>query len=221
MFELYRRLSVVLGLSAALFSAHAAVAQAVPAVNRGMEENTSIFVMGTETQTGFMGSNRALTAGASLTLRPFGAYTTAVELRATYPLSAASTASKEMTVLGGPVVRRRFGRFEPYGDVLFGLGRVDYPSGYIYNTLGYVRTTGFTYSPGGGVDVYLNPRLSVKADIQMQHWGIPVTESGTAWARAMSVGVSYHFSAFHRSHKADRSDPQWHPLSQDYPGVSH
>jgi hypothetical protein len=120
----------------------------------------------------------------------------------------------------GALLACSFGRFAPYGDVLFGYGRADYPADYIYNTYQYVRSSDFVYSPGGGLCYRLNNRLSLKADAQFQHWNVPVTNSGSAWARSLSLGVAYHFHGeLPHWQKLDKNDPGWHKVSEDQRGT--
>jgi outer membrane protein OmpA-like peptidoglycan-associated protein/opacity protein-like surface antigen len=67
-----------------------------------------------------------------------------------------------MTFTGGPQISHRFGPFRPYGEVLVGGARGSdsyFPSKNASST----SATSFAYSAGGGLDVYLTPRFSIRA----------------------------------------------------------
>jgi hypothetical protein len=82
-----------------------------------------------------------------------------------------------------PINKLRFKQATPYAKVLVGYGRMNFE----YNTA-YGRFTDIAY--GGGVDVKLTKRISIRAiDIEFQKW--PQWLSSTLSPYGGSVGVSY------------------------------
>jgi len=87
--------------------------------------------------------------------------------------------------LGGPRVTYAFNRhFLPYAKFLVGGSRFHYPN-YISNQAYYYTT----YAGGGGLDIILNDRWTIRpADFEYQHWDFPPTGL-TPWI--YSAGLSY------------------------------
>jgi Outer membrane protein beta-barrel domain len=82
-----------------------------------------------------------------------------------------------------PIERLRFKRATPYAKVLFGIGRMNFE----YNSA-WGRFTDIAY--GGGVDVKLSKRISLRAiDFEFQQW--PNWLSSSLSPYGASVGVSY------------------------------
>ncbi len=119
------------------------------------------------------GKNLGITAGVDLALPTYHRYRPVLEGRGTYALDGGSIdAQKE--VLGGLRVERQFRRWHPYLDFLAGRGQIDYQNhGFSYGDFTYISSTSTVYSGGGGLDVDLTRHLSVRGDVQVQHWDTP------------------------------------------------
>jgi len=193
--------------------------QAIPTARRDGSGYGSFFVMGTNTKTGFLGSNDSITVGANIGLRNVFTLNPALEIRGTLPLVTGSSPS-ERNFLGGPVLRRRFGIVQPYANYLFGIGILKYPGTYTYDSNVYVRTASFLSSPGAGLNVFVRPNVSFKADIQWQNWNVPAIPSGKSTARSVSFGVDYRFELGHKKEEPNKDDPKWHKLHEDFPGLA-
>ncbi len=87
-------------------------------------------------------------------------------------------------LIGPRVPIRRFGRFDTYGKVLIGLGRMTFPFDYGHGTF-----TALAY--GGGADYKLSRKLTIRvADFEFQQW--PKWLPGSAlYPWGVSVGVGY------------------------------
>lgn len=202
-----------------------AFSQATSAGREIPPPHVDLFLAGTETHTGFVGSNKALTGGISYSFRHFFLFEPAVELRATTSLFNSDDVARERNISVGPVLRRRIGRFEPYGDFLWGRGTITYPTDYVYNYITYARTANGMHEYGGGVGVRLNDLWSLKFDLQQQYWTVPVLSSGHAYARSASIGVTRRFDLHfrdsdgtrHKKDQVDKNDPKWHKLCDDHP----
>lgn len=88
--------------------------------------------------------------------------------------------------LGGLRGGREYGRFHPYGDLLFGYGKITFthPSGQ------YLEDNSIVYGAGGGLDYDILPNFAAKADFQIESWKL-----GSANHRQMptlfSIGIVY------------------------------
>lgn len=141
---------------------------------------------------GISGVDRSAMLGMALTFQPWMKMDRNVEVRAVYPVSSGDGAS-EKSVMAGLSLSHTFKMLRPYGDFLYGRGRIEYPKSYEYNDYVYVNSATNIYSPGGGVDVHLLGRLSLKADFQYQHWHTAAVSGGHVWSEVGSVGLSYRF----------------------------
>lgn len=141
---------------------------------------------------GVSGVDRSAMVGMELTFQPWLKMDPNVEMRAVYPVKSGDGAS-EKSVLAGLSFSHTFRRFRPYGDFLYGRGRIEYPKSYEYNNYVYVNSASNIFSPGGGVDVRLWGRLSLKADFQYQHWHTAAVSGEHVWSEVGSVGLSYRF----------------------------
>ncbi len=172
-----------------------ALAQAAPAVTQAAD--VSVFGGATGAFTGLdSGKNIGITAGADYSLPYyFHSYRPLLELRGSYPFDKGQVDSQK-NILGGLKVGRRFGRFHPYGDILFGRGQINYNKPYPdpEHTFLYVRSTSWVLSPGAGVDFDISSHFSIKADAQFQRYTTPVTKSGDLWAKPLTLGVVYRFN---------------------------
>lgn len=86
------------------------------------------------------------------------------------------------TFLAGPRYHFDAGRFQPYVKGMAGLGKFNFP--YNYATGKY-----FVIAPGGGVDYFVTPRLSVRGDFEYQYW--PQFTFGPMSSGGLSVSLRY------------------------------
>ena len=71
------------------------------------------------------------------------------------------------TLLGGPIYQwRRPGRVRPFAKVLMGIGSIDFPG----KGLTYTHDTRSVFAPGGGADIRVWSRVSVRGDYEYQWW---------------------------------------------------
>jgi len=86
-------------------------------------------------------------------------------------------------LVGPRIPIRQFGRWTPYGKVLFGYSKMNFQNDYAYG-----RFADIAY--GGGVDMRLNNRFTLRAaDFEYQQW--PNWINGTLKPYGVSVGISY------------------------------
>lgn len=156
---------------------------------------------------GFTGSDLGLdasrnlggTAGVDVGFGSHFGLLPAAEVRGTYASGGHIVASDE-SVLGGIRIARTFGRIQPYFDFLYGRGILNYgPPGYPNSTytLIYTHTAGNVLSPGGGIDLILNERFSVKVDGQYQYFSTPVNASQRIKVTPLTFGVAYKLDFNH------------------------
>jgi opacity protein-like surface antigen len=187
-----RRVRAFLPVLLALLAVPLAFSQAQPTAVKNVP--LSFFGGVTGVYTGLSGGkNLSITAGTDLRLRDIFGLAPSVEVRGTYPVDRGQVASQK-NILAGFRVGRSFGSFTPYGDVLFGLGQLNYsslqpnPS----NTFAYSYSSSNVYSAGAGVDFDVTPSWGIKADGQFQRYSTPVTESGHIYIKSLTLGVVYH-----------------------------
>ncbi len=81
-----------------------------------------------------------------------------------------------------------YGRFMPYGKVMYGRGVFNYPAypGYPHANLAYNLVAG-----GAGLDYRLMKHLNARADFEYQRWfGFP--QNGLT-PNLLTIGAAYHF----------------------------
>jgi hypothetical protein len=147
-----------------------------------------------------LGDSRDLsvTAGVDLGLPRIFFIRPTLEVRGTYPVDSGN-GDREKNVLFGVKIDRRYYRFHPYANILFGRGQIDYspaypdPSGLFF----YESSTSNVISPGAGVDFDLNSQFAIKADFQYQRYTTPVTASGHLYSKPVTLGVVYRFDFNH------------------------
>ena len=177
----------------AAFSHPAARSQALPTATQAIQLSAFGGVSGVYTGLGD-GRNLSITAGANLGLRPLFSFYPSITIRGTYPLKSGTVDGLE-TGLAGLQMQKRFGRFHPYFNILFGRGQINYvklypdQSGFYY----YSASTSNVLSPGGGVDIDVMGPFALKADVQYQHYASPVTVSGSQFATPITIGAVYRF----------------------------
>jgi len=80
----------------------------------------------------------------------------------------------------------RLGRFRPYAKLLVGAGKMTFPFHYATGTF-------FTLAPGGGVDVLLNDRVTVRViDLEYQSW--TSFNYGPMHPYGLSAGISFRLN---------------------------
>ncbi len=182
-----------------------ALGQATPAAVQPL--HLSAFGAATGTYTGLdSGRNLSFTAGADLSFKPFYRFYPSAEVRGTIPIDDGAI-DAEKNILGGVKIERPFrNRLHPYGDILFGRGKITYENGGYPNpsgTLIYLNSVSNVLSFGGGVDFDLNHYFAIKLDAQYQRYGTPVTPSGNLWSTPLTAGVVYRFD-FNRHFHYDK-----------------
>ncbi|HUN84435.1 MAG TPA: outer membrane beta-barrel protein [Terracidiphilus sp.] len=86
-------------------------------------------------------------------------------------------------LIGPKVPIHNFGRFTPYGKVLFGFSKMNFQYNYAYG-----RFTDIAY--GGGVDMKLSDRWTLRpVDFEYQQW--PNWINGSLNPYGVSVGIGY------------------------------
>ena len=173
-------------------------AQAVPTADKPV--GFSAFAGATGTYTGLDGGrNLGITAGGDIGIRPYRFFYPSVEVRGTYPMDKGKVDSQE-NILFGVKAERYYGKFRPYVDVFYGRGKIDYENGGHPNpagTLLYLDSISNVYAAGGGVDYTLTDHFALKLDGLFQHYGTPVTASGSIYAKALTLGVVYRFGSLY------------------------
>ena len=180
-------------------------AQAGPTATQALQ--ISAFGGGTATLIGLdKGRNTGITAGGDLGFRAFYHLHPYLEVRGTAAIDSGSIAGLK-NVLVGVKIEKTIARAHPYGDFFFGRGEINYNSPGFLNpagTLYYLQSLSNIYSVGGGVDLDLTHHYAIKADAQLQHYSVPVTTSGSLYAKAFTVGVVYRFDFNHHPKHHDR-----------------
>ena len=187
-----------------------ALAQAdQPTAIRKLAPSAFVMIGGTYTGVGSNGSathrhggkNVALTAGANLGFLSFGHFMLGAEVRGSYPLDRGHIVGEKSILGGARMTYETGGLIRPYVDGLFGRGQMNYqdggyklltPSGF---TLGYSQTATNIYDFGGGLEFDVFRQISLKADVQAQHWNTPVIANGSVWSGQASIGAAYRFGA--------------------------
>jgi hypothetical protein len=171
-------------------------AQAMPAADKPFSFSAFAGVNGT--YTGLSGGkNLGITAGGDVSFKPFHNFYPSVEVRGTYPIDDGQVDSQE-DILFGVKAERYFGNLRPYVDFFYGRGKIDYLHGGYPNpagTLLYLDSISNIYAGGGGVDLTLTDHFALKLDAQYQHWGSPVSTTGSLNAAAVTIGVVYRIGS--------------------------
>lgn len=146
--------------------------------------------------TGLNGSrNLSITAGADMTLRSYFGVHPSIEVRGTYPVNKGKVGG-EKNILVGLVLSKNFGNLQPYGDILFGRGQINFQPPYLApaGNLYYVQSSSAVISPGVGVNYIFGRRLGIKGDFQLQRYVSPVTTSGSVYSKSITLGVVYRLN---------------------------
>jgi hypothetical protein len=176
--------------------------QSIPVATQQVQ--LSAFSTATPISTGLgHGDNLTVTAGADIAFVGLRRIRSIMEIRGTYPI-AGGNVDKQKSFVAGPVIEYAFGRFHPYADFLIGKGAIDYlGGGYIFGTEKYISSSTVVYSPGVGLDYSITHHFALKADLQYQHWDVPVVASGRMNPTVVSFGGKYMFD-FNSRHNRSR-----------------
>lgn len=175
-------------------------AQAAPTATQRLQ--LSAFVTGTAVYTGiYSNRNYGITAGIDLGSHQYFHVYPSLEIRGTYPFGGGIVRAKNL--LGGLKFSHPFGRINPYTDILFGRGQINYGSGVpnYLGTIAYVQTPSNVFSPGVGADFQLTDQFSFKVDGQLQHYSTPVLASGYVYVKSGSMGLTYRFDFNRHLHR--------------------
>jgi len=152
-------------------------AQGKPTASQDLE--LSAFGGITGTYTGVLGGrNAGITAGADLAFREFFGVRPGIEVRGTLPVDNGNIAG-ERNYLGGITLAKRFGRFNVYGDFLYGHGEIKYQNGGLQNAAGtevFLTSNSNILSPGGGFEYDISRHFSIKGDAQFQRNATPFSQ---------------------------------------------
>lgn len=190
-----------LGLAILLFaSASHLHAQAAAAQSRGYTFSAFAGINGTFTGLNDT-RNLSVTAGADMLFRPDRRLVPALEVRGTEVLKRGALVA-EKNFLVGPRVSYRLGRLQPYANVLFGRGSLDFGANGVPDpknpALVYDVTDGRVLGFGGGLLYDLTPSFAAKVDGQIQRYDTPVTPTGVVTGTSIIVGLSYTLNLGHR-----------------------
>jgi hypothetical protein len=165
-------------------------AQSVPVATQRVQ--VSAFSAATPISTGLaQGNNLAVTTGADIAFIGLRRIPTVIEIRGTYPV-AAGNVDKRKSFVAGPVIEYTVGRFRSYADFLIGKGAINYlRGGYVFGTEKYISSSTVVYSPGMGLEYSITHHVAMKADLQYQHWDVPVAASGHINPTVVSLGGKY------------------------------
>ena len=176
--------------------------QSIPVATQQLQ--ISAFSGVTPTSTGIgQGNNFTVTAGADIAFVGFRRIPSVIEIRGSYPV-AGGNVDKQRSFVAGPVIGYTVGRFRPYVDFLIGKGAINYLSGgYVFGDAKYISSSTVVYSPGVGLDYNVTHHFALKADLQYQHWDVPVVASGYINPRVVCLGGKYMFD-FNPHHNRNR-----------------
>ena len=113
--------------------------------------------------------------------------------------------------MGGLRVQKRYSRFRPYADILFGRGQLNYQNGGFIvpaQSFRYIQSTSNVLSPGVGFEADVTEHFAVLFDGQLQHWDIPFTPISSSIAQSSiytktgTFGVVYRFGWLLHGHPA-------------------
>ncbi|WP_047490406.1 hypothetical protein [Terriglobus sp. TAA 43] len=182
-----------------------ALAQAnQPTAIRKLAPSAFVMVGGTYTGVGSFGSathrnggkNMTLTAGGDLGFLSFGRYMLGAEVRGSYPIDSGHIVGEKSILGGARMSYETGGLIRPYVDGLFGRGQMNYQNGgYQVGSLLYSQTATNIYDFGGGAEFDVFRQISLKVDVQAQHWNTPVIANGHVWSAQGSIGAAYRFGA--------------------------
>jgi hypothetical protein len=130
-------------------------------------------------------------------------FPTTVTSLGTIPAGTYSSNGTFKTYLFGPIVKARFKRFEPFGQVLFGVAHVDAYAN-IERQIALVNTTfhvqgaqnPFALAAGGGIDFVLGHHLAVRladVDYLLTRLTNPLTQTNNQNNFRYAGGIQFRF----------------------------
>ena len=185
--------AINLGLFLLAAGQRLAAAQALP--TRSLELRPSAFAGVTAVETGLNGGrNLSLTGGVDLGFLPGHTVQPALEYRGTFAIDKGRTDSQKNN-LGGLKLSTHVWRAHPYVNFLYGRCEINYGAGFEVpgKPIYYTFSSSNVLSPGGGVDLDLNPFVALKLDIQLQRYNTPVSPTAPLYATAATVAIEYRF----------------------------
>lgn len=140
-----------------------------------------------------LAKNGDIVAGLDVGFRPFAGFYPSIEARGMYPVLKGNSVANEENALVGLRLARRKDNFNPYGDVLFGRGKLTFPTGLPNptNTFIVLSNTSNVLSLGAGLDYVLATHWAAKADFQFQKYNSPVDPSGSVYSKVFTLGIVY------------------------------
>lgn len=174
-----RRFAQAVAVGCMLVGCATAVAQKWPTATQDLE--LSAWGGASGSYTGIYGSrNLSVTAGAALAFKPFHGIRPAVEVRGTLPLRNGQYAGERNMLVGATFSKNVLPRLDIYGDFFWGKGKIIYQGGGLLDATGtfaYTYNYSNVFSPGGGVEYRLTRHISLKADVQLQRYETPFTQT--------------------------------------------
>jgi hypothetical protein len=204
--ELEMRISRMLSTAALLMAIAAprdrCFPQSIPVAVQQMQ--FSAFSAATPITTGLgQGKNLTITVGADIAFVGLRRIRSVIEVRGIYPI-ASDNVDKQKSFVAGPVIEYTVGRFSPYADFLMGKGAINYlHGGYVFGKEKYISSSSVVYSPGVGMNYSITHHFALKADLQYQHWDVPVVASGKINPTVVPLGGKYMFD-FNPHHNRSR-----------------
>jgi hypothetical protein len=104
--------------------------------------------------------------------------------------SMADDDTRLLTLMGGPVVKARKGRVQPFGHGLVGVGRLAAKNQQLSFSFNKANT-GISWAAGGGIDIRLNDRVGIRA-ISADYLGTRILDKNVRYLRA-GVGLTFSF----------------------------
>ncbi len=152
----------------------------------------SLFAAGSISQTDYNSLDQGVTVGGDFT-QHFHYINTSLDVRYN---NVTGQAVNERSFGGGLKLSLQYGRYHPYVHSLLGYGIVtfNHPATNTNGTL-YTHDDSSIYNAGGGVDIDLNRRFSVKIDGQYQFWNLGSHDNAGSVKlnpTIASFGIVYH-----------------------------
>ncbi len=119
-------------------------------------------------------------------------YHLGIEAEVNYPTTRTSDDYLQKTYLAGIRYVYRVRRYQPYANVLFGVGSTSYDRPVAWISFPGTPSSYGVLAYGAGLDYVLSPHINIRAvDLQLQHW-IDYT-GGSINPFQISVGAAYRF----------------------------
>ena len=167
--RLVRCLTACIALSFGIASAHA---QAVATARRA--NSLDVYAGAQLTQTDYNSYDKGFLVGGDF-VHHLRLFDVGLDLRYNHAPDGAAVGEK--TFLGGIKLSKGFGRYNPYGEFMYGYGVVVFDTPHLArngNLIDYDDSN--VKDLGGGVDIRLTRLFGVKADYHYQFWNLGVNE---------------------------------------------